>query len=160
MSEKNNIQNLISPIINGLGYQLIRIEIFNKGQKTLQIMVERLDRKKITLEDCSLISQEISATLDVDCPINQAYLLEVSSPGIDRPLLDLHDYAKYAGFNARVDMNSFYNGRKSFNGKLLGIQDVNIKIRANEQTYLLPFCDVQRAKLLLTEELLNSVVQT
>ncbi len=123
-------------------------------------MVERLDGKKITLDDCALISREVSATLDMDDPIGQSYLLEVSSPGIDRPLLDSGDYKKYAGFSVRVDMKNFYNGRRKFKGKLLGIQDANIRIRVNEQTYLLPFGDVQSAKLLLTQELLDSVAQT
>ena len=94
--------------------------------------------------------------LDVDDPISGAYSLEVSSPGIDRPLVRLKDFERYAGFDARVDMNFLIEGRKKFKGKLLGIQNDKVEIRVKEETFELPFGDIRRAKLLLTQELLDA----
>jgi ribosome maturation factor RimP len=127
--------------------------------KTLQIMAERIDKGEMTVEDCASISREISAILDVEDPISDAYALEVSSPGIDRPLVRLKDFERYAGFDARVDMNFLVEGRKKFKGKLLGIQDDKIEIRVKEETFELPFGEIRRAKLLLTQELLDAAQQ-
>ena len=159
MNEDLKIKQLIVPIINSLGYDLVRIQICDEKTKTVQIMVERLDEADLTLEDCSIISKEISVILDINDPISGNYLLEVSSPGIDRPLLRLKDFEKYAGFHARVDMNIMFEGRKKFRGRLTGIEGVNIRIRVKEETYVLPFDEIQKAKLLLTQELLDAATQ-
>jgi ribosome maturation factor RimP len=139
MNEDLKIKELIAPIINSLGFDLVRIQIFDEKTKTLQIMVERLDEANLTVEDCSMISKEISVILDINDPISENYLLEVSSPGIDRPLLRLKDFEKYTGFHARVNMNIIVEGYKKFKGKLTGIDGENIRIRVKEETYVLPF---------------------
>ena len=159
MSQDLKIRELIAPIISSLGYDLVRIQIFDEKAKTLQIMVERLDDANLTVEDCSMISKEISVILDINDPISENYLLEVSSPGIDRPLLQLKDFEKYTGFHARVNMNIMVEGCKKFKGKLTGIEGENIRIRVKEETYVLPFDEIQQAKLLLTQELLDAVTQ-
>ena len=124
MRQELIIEELIAPVLNSLGYELVRIQILDEGIKTLQIMVERLDGVNLTVDDCSLVSKEISIILDVNDPINDNYLLEVSSPGIDRPLLRFKDYEIYAGFHAQVNTNAVFEGRKDFKGKLTGIDRI------------------------------------
>ena len=159
MRQELIIEELIAPVLNSLGYELVRIQILDEGTKTVQIMVERRDGVNLTVDDCSLVSKEISIILDVNDPINDNYLLEVSSPGIDRPLLRFKDYETYAGFHARVNTNAAFEGRKDFKGKLTGIEGNNVKITIKEKTYLLPFNKIEKAKLLLTQELLDSAAQ-
>jgi ribosome maturation factor RimP len=159
MSEKLKIEELIGPTINSLGYDLVRVQILDEGTKTLQIMVDRLDEANLTIDDCSIISKEISVIIDINDPIGENYLLEVSSPGIDRPLLRFKDFEKYAGFHARVDMNTALEGRKKFKGKLIGTEGNNIRIKVKEETYLLPFSKIEKAKLTLTQELLDAAIQ-
>jgi ribosome maturation factor RimP len=159
MSEKLKIEELIGPTISSLGYDLVRVQILDEGTKTLQIMVDRLDEANLTIDDCSIISKEISVIIDINDPIGENYLLEVSSPGIDRPLLRFKDFEKYAGFHARVDMNTALEGRKKFKGKLTGIEGDNIRIKVKEETYLLPFSKIEKAKLTLTQELLDAAIQ-
>jgi ribosome maturation factor RimP len=159
MRQELIIKELVAPVINGLGYELVRIQISDEGTKTVQIMVERLDGVNLSVDDCSLLSNEVSVILDVNDPINDNYLLEVSSPGIDRPLVKLKDYETYAGFHARINTNAVFEGRKDFKGKLTGIEGNNIKIIVKEKTYLLPFDKIEKAKLLLTQELLDSATK-
>jgi ribosome maturation factor RimP len=156
MSQEFKIKQLIDNTINSLGYELIQVQIFDESTKRLQIMVERLDRSHLTVEDCAVISKEISIILDINDPIGENYLLEVSSMGIDRPLLQLEDFAKYTGFDARVDMNNLFKGRKKFKGKLAGVEGDNVSIQIKEETYSLPINEIQKAKLLLTQELLDA----
>ena len=159
MSQEDRVQQAITPALESMGYELVRVQLSGDKRKTLQIMAERVDGANMTVEDCAAISKEISALLDVDDPIKDAYSLEVSSPGIDRPLVRLKDFENYAGFDARVDMNFLVEGRKKFKGKLLGIEDDKVSIRVKEETYALPFGDIRRAKLLLTQELLDAAAQ-
>jgi ribosome maturation factor RimP len=159
MSQTLKIEELITPTIHSLGYDLVRVQILDEGTKTLQIMVDRLDEANLTIDDCSIISKEISIIIDINDPIGENYLLEVSSPGIDRPLLRFKDFEKYAGFHARIDMNIALEGRKKFKGKLTGIEGDNIRIKVKEETYLLPFSKIEKAKLTLTQELLDAAIQ-
>ena len=159
MSQEVEIKNLILPTISSLGYNLVQIQIFDENTKRVQIMVERSDGMNITVGDCSMISKEISVILDVNDPLGENYLLEVSSPGIDRPLLHLEDYEKYLGFDARIDVKNTLDGRKKFKGTLTGIDGDKIKIKVKEKTYLLPIFQIQKGKLLLTQELLDTAAR-
>ena len=123
-------------------------------------MAERRDGVGMTVDDCADISREVSAILDVEDPLRDAYDLEVSSPGIDRPLVRPVDFDRYAGFDAKIEMTAAIDGRKKFKGQLLGIDQDLVKIRLDEETYILPVSDIRRAKLLLTEELLEAASQT
>ena len=123
-------------------------------------MVERRDRAGMTVDDCADISREVSVILDVVRPLKDAYDLEVSSPGIDRPLVRPADFEHYAGFDAKIEMEAAIDGRKKFKGQLLGIEQGLVKIRLDAETHELPLSDIRRAKLLLTEELLKSASQT
>ena len=154
MSIEGKIEKLIGPAIGGLGYNVVRVQLSGTKRKTFQVMAERQDDAGMTVEDCAIISREVSAILDVDDPITGRYSLEVSSPGIDRPLVKRRDFERYAGFDARVDMNLAVNGRKKFKGKLLGLHADLVEIKVKEETFELPYGDIRQAKLLLTDELL------
>lgn len=154
MNVEAKVEKLIAPAMDGIGYNVVRIELSGNKRKILQVMAERQDGANMTVEDCASISREVSAILDVDDPVAGAYSLEVSSPGIDRPLVRKQDFERFAGFDARVEMNLAVRGQKKFKGKLLGLHDDLVEIKVKEETFELPFGDIRRAKLLLTDELL------
>jgi ribosome maturation factor RimP len=122
-------------------------------------MVERTDRAGMTVDDCAEVSRAVSALLDVADPIAGPYTLEVSSPGIDRPLTRLEDYSRFAGHEARLEVRLPIAGRRRFRGRLAGVQDRSIRLEPAEATQseepvLIPFDEIQRAKLLLTDALI------
>ena len=160
MEIETRIGDILSPTLTLMGYDLVRVQISGTQQKTMQIMVERRDRAGMTVDDCADISREVSVILGCREPTEDAYDLEVSSPGIDRPLVRPVDFERYAGFDAKIEMEAAIDGRKKFKGQLLGIEQGLVKIRFNEETHELPVSDIRRAKLLLTEELLKSASQT
>lgn len=137
-----------------MGYRLVRVSASAQRGATLQVMVERVDEAGMTVDDCATISRSVSALLDVADPIAEAYTLEVSSPGIDRPLVRPEDYDRYAGFEARVELNQPVGGRKRFRGRLLGRADGHIRLSTEAGEALLPLAGITRAKLLLTDDLI------
>lgn len=159
MDLATRIQDMIAPTVEDLGFEIVRVQITGSKHPRLQVMAERIDGSGIDVEDCAKISRSISAILDVEDPIASEYALEVSSPGIDRPLTRVKDFETWAGFDAKVELSFGIDGRKRFSGRLLGIDDTdNILMEdAEGENYVLPFDDVQRAKLLLTDELMAAV---
>lgn len=156
MDLAKRIQKLITPSILDLGFEIVRVAVVGSQSPRLQIMAERKDGTCVDVEDCAAISRTVSALMDVEDPIQDAFTLEVSSPGIDRPLTRVKDFATWAGFEARVEMAVPVDGRRRFTGRLLGLGDgetILIEGEGGEQC-VLPFKDLQRAKLLLTDELL------
>jgi ribosome maturation factor RimP len=156
MDLAKRIEDLITPTIEDLGFEIVRVVVVGSQSPRLQIMAERADGTGIDVEDCATISRGVSAVLDVEDPIKAAFTLEVSSPGIDRPLTRVKDFAAWAGFDARVEMAVPVQGRRRFTGRLLGLgEDETILIENEEgESFALPFADLQRAKLLLTDELI------
>lgn len=156
------IEKTISPMAETMGYEIVRILMvgIGSGKPTLQIMAERPDGT-MNLDDCSRLSQAVSALLDVENVLDEAYYLEVSSPGIDRPLTRLKDFDRYKGFEARVEIEPGIGGRKKFKGLLLGVgNDDNVSLKTEEgEVYALPFGQIQKAKLTLNDELLKAAQQ-
>jgi ribosome maturation factor RimP len=151
----DRIARLITPTLDGMGYELVRVQLTGgKGRQTLQIMAERQDRAGMKVDDCADISRAVSALLDVEDPLPGAYELEVSSPGIDRPLTRLDDYRRFAGFEARIELLAPVEGRKRFRGRLKGVAGDRVTIETEEGETDLPFGSIQRAKLVLTDDLL------
>ena len=153
----DKIAEIIEPSIKAMGYNLVKITYMQSGRSTLQIMAERIDAKGMTVEDCSAISHTVSALLDVEDPIKEAYHLEVSSPGIDRPLVKLADFERFAGFDIKLETKIPVNARKRFKGKCKGIQDKNIVLllEKNEEVTI-AFDLIRTAKLVLTDELIKA----
>ncbi|MEZ0222974.1 MAG: ribosome maturation factor RimP [Alphaproteobacteria bacterium] len=156
------IEKTISPMAETMGYEIVRVLLvgIGSGKPTLQIMAERPDGT-MHLDDCSRLSQAVSAILDVENVMAEAYYLEVSSPGIDRPLTRLKDFDRYKGLEARVEIEPGIDGRKKFKGRLLGVEkDVAVSLKTDEgDVYSLPFEHIQRAKLTLNDELLKAAQQ-
>jgi len=160
MSIEDRISALIAPSLQAMGYELVRVLLQGQKHQVLQIMAERADRASMTVEDCADISRSISALLDVEDPIPSAYSLEVSSPGIDRPLTRLQDYERFAGFEAKVETLRPVDGRKRFRGLLLGLDEANnVRLEVETVQVLIPFTDIHRSKLVLTDELIAAAMQ-
>ena len=147
---------IIEPSLEAMGYRLVRVAFLGAKRATLQIMAERIDDAPMTVDDCTEISRSVSALLDVADPIAEAYMLEVSSPGIDRPLVRPEDYDRFAGFEARVELERPLDGRKRFRGRLLGRAGGQIRLAAENGEVQLPFADIAKAKLVITDDLLKA----
>ena len=148
------IEDIVSPTVVGMGYELIRVAMSKGG--TLQIMIEPADGRPMDVEDCATLSRALSAVLDVEDPIPSTYTLEVSSPGIDRPLTRAKDYVRWAGHIARVETTQPIEGRRRFKGTLLGLENGTVRIRLDDGTEAdVPLSQISRAKLELTDALLD-----
>lgn len=148
------VEQLIGPSLGDMGYDIVRVMLSGDKRAKLQIMVERRDDEAMTVEDCAGISRAVEAILDVADPIAGTYVLEVSSPGIDRPLTRLGDFERFAGFDARVEMRLPIEGRRRFHGRLLGLDGHRIRLATDRGEVALDFEDLAKAKLVLTDELI------
>jgi ribosome maturation factor RimP len=157
--DPDEIARIVEPSLDAMGYRLVRIAVLAQRGATLQVMAERRDEAAMTVEDCAQISRSISALLDVADPIAGAYVLEVSSPGIDRPLVRPEDYDRFAGFEARIELSRPHDGRKRFRGRLLGRAADCVRLVMAEGEALLPLADIARAKLILTDDLIAAAQQ-
>ena len=148
------VERLIAPSLSAAGYEIVRVAFVGGPNGALQIMIERSDRRALTVDDCADVSRTVSALLDVEDSITGPYTLEVSSPGIDRPLTRPEDFARFAGFEAKLETRAPIDGRKRFRGRLLGLDGDRVRIATLEGESLLPLQELQRAKLVLTDELI------
>ncbi len=154
---------ILTPVVEGMGFELVRIRLMAGRSKTLQIMADRPDGG-IDVDECGEISTAISATLDVEDPIEEAYTLEVSSPGIDRPLTRLKDFEAWAGYEAKVETTELIDGRRRFRGTLEGVEEGEVLIEVEAEgegrvTIGLPFEWLSDAKLVLTEDLIRDMLK-
>ncbi|CAO3352742.1 ribosome maturation factor RimP [Azospirillum sp. TSH64] len=156
MDATGRIEQIITPSVEAMGYEVVRVQISGGQRAILQIMAERADGAPMTVEDCADISRSVSALLDVEDPIREAYTLEVSSPGIDRPLTRLKDFERFAGFEARLESRMAIDGRKRFKGMLKGVEDGLVCIDTEQGPARLEFDTILRAKLVLTDELIRA----
>jgi len=160
MDLQSRLEALIAPSLDAMGYELVRVQLQGKQRLTLQIMADRKDGVMMAVEDCADISRSLSALLDVEDPIAGAYSLEVSSPGIDRPLTRAKDFVQWAGFEAKLESSAPIEGRKRFKGKLLGLDDAgNVRLVIEAGEVAIPFADVRGAKLVLTDELIAATTK-
>jgi ribosome maturation factor RimP len=152
------LERLIEPEVKTLGYDLVRLRMVGgTSDPTLQVMAERPDTRQLDLSDCERISRRLSDVLDLCDPIAGSYRLEVSSPGIDRPLTRLKDYSDWSGHEARIVLAEPRDGRKNFSGTIHGVEADTVKLLDKEGTrYDLPFAQIASAKLQLTDKLINS----
>jgi ribosome maturation factor RimP len=158
MSDVAGLAKQIEPEVKSLGYELVRVAMIGgTSDPTLQVMAERPDTRQLDLSDCETISRRLSEWLDANDPIEGGFRLEVSSPGIDRPLTRLSDFADWAGHEARITLRDQRDGRKQFAGTLGGIADGNVTLTdKGGHAHLLPFAAIASAKLLLTDKLINA----
>lgn len=152
------IADIITPVVEDMGFEVVRVRLMSGKETILQIMVQRPDGQ-IEVDECGQVSTAISATLDVEDPIVEVYNLEVSSPGIDRPLTRLKDFDQWQGFEAKIETDELIDGRRRFKGELAGVQDDEILITIEEGTIGLKFAWLSDAKLVLTDELIRDVLK-
>src|SRR5262249_19369550 len=153
---EEKVAEIIEPSLASMGYNLVLVRLFEGGRRTLQIMAERIDNKNMTVDDCADISRTVSALLDVEDPIKGAYHLEVSSPGIDRPLVKFGDYERFNGYEAKLETKLPINDRRRFKGRIKGTDGKNVLLATEEGVHAaIPFDLIRSAKLLLTDELLK-----
>ncbi|MFZ1725759.1 MAG: ribosome maturation factor RimP [Albidovulum sp.] len=152
------LAEIVTPAIEGLGFELVRIRLMGGLYKTLQIMADRPEGG-IDVADCASISTAVSAVLDVEDPIEDAFTLEVSSPGIDRPLTRLKDFDVWADYEARIETDEMIEGRKRFKGMLRGTEGDEVLIEIPEGTIGLKFDWLADAKLILTDELITEMLR-
>lgn len=152
------LERMIEPEVKHLGYDLVRVAMRGgTSDPTLQVMAERPDTRQLSLADCERISRHLSNQLDLADPIAGSYRLEVSSPGIDRPLTRLKDFRDWSGHEARLTLAEPHEGRKKFSGELRGIEGELVLIRTAEgESHALPFSAIASAKLVLTDKLIKA----
>jgi ribosome maturation factor RimP len=158
------VATIVEPVIEQLGYRLVRVRVSGAEGCTVQIMAERPDGS-MTVEDCEAVSRALSPVLDVADPIDRAYRLEISSPGIDRPLVRKSDFERYAGHVARIETAMPIQGRKRFRGTLMGTEGEAARIRRDDATegeeaeILLPIEEMSEARLVLTDQLVAEALR-
>jgi ribosome maturation factor RimP len=158
------VATVIEPSIQAAGFRLVRVKVTGEAGCTVQVMAERPDGS-MSVEDCEVVSRLISPILDVEDPIERAYRLEISSPGIDRPLVRRSDFARWAGHRTKIELVMPLAGRKRFNGTLLGLEGEEARLRrldaaeGEEAEVLLPLADLAEARLVLTDELIREALR-
>ncbi len=152
------LAEIITPVIEDMGYELVRVRLQGGKTPVLQIMADKPEGG-IEVDDCAEISTTVSAVLDVEDPILDAYTLEVSSPGIDRPLTRLKDFETFEGYDAKLETADLIDGRRRFKGVLAGVEDNDVLINIEEGTIGLNFDWLSDAKLVLTDELIKMMLK-
>lgn len=152
------ILGIIEPVANDMGYDVVRIRVMSGKRSVLQIMAARQRDGLMNVDDCAQLSHAVSSTLEVEDPLRDAYVLEVSSPGLDRPLTSLKDFEAFEGYLARIELDRLVEGRKRFRGVLAGIDgnNVDINLDGDDETAQIPFDWISEAKLLITDELIKA----
>ena len=162
-AEDQNLLELLDPVAEAAGYAIVRLRLMGgEHARRLQIMAERPSDGDMNVEDCARLSRAISEIVDAADPIAGEYTLEVSSPGVDRPLTRLADFAAYQGHEARIELDRLAEGRKRFKGLLVGVErsetgdgQVAVDLEGEEETALIPFSWIVEAKLVLTDQLMK-----
>lgn len=158
------VASIVEPALEALGFRLVRVRLSGLNGKTLQIMAERFDGT-MTVEDCELVSRTVSPVLDVEDVIDQKYHLEISSPGIDRPLVRKSDFTKWQGHIAKVETSLVHEGRKKFRGRIAAVTDEGVTLEADQASYgdepvvHIPFDLLAEARLILTDELIREALR-
>jgi len=156
-AEDRKLLEMLEPVAVAAGYDIVRLRMVGGDRaRRMQIMAERPDGTML-VEDCAALSRAFSEILDAADPVHGEYLLEVSSPGVDRPLTRLADFAAYQGYEARIELDRLVENRKRFKGELAGVDGDNIAINleGEDETALLPFAWISDAKLVITDQLLK-----
>ena len=156
-SLEGKLAAIVAPRLEMMGYELVCITILGRERPTVQIMADRADGSLLTIDDCEEISHDVSAALDVDDPLPGAWTLEVSSAGIDRPLIRVKDWNRFAGHLARLEIFAPVNGRKRFAGVVLGADETEARLRLDDgQEVSFRHSDIRKAKLVLTDALIEA----
>jgi len=151
------IAEIVTPALEGLGYELVRVAVSGRDRPAVQIMADRADGAPMTVDDCETISRDLGAVIDVADPMPGEWRLEVSSPGIDRPLTRIKDWNRFAGHLARAEVDPPIEGRRRFSGIVLGADAEHARLRLDDGSEVaLPMANLRRARLVLTDALIEA----
>ena len=154
ITSASHLEPVFEPVIEKAGFKLVRLRIMGGAAKTLQVMAERPDGS-MDVEGCATLSHALLDFIEAEDPIKGDYEIEVSSPGIDRPLTRLMDFARWSGHEAKIELNAPIEGRRRFRGMLLGLDGQDVAIHADNSDIKFPFRAIANAKLVLTDKLIN-----
>jgi len=154
ITSASHLEPVFEPVIEKAGFKLVRLRIMGGAAKTLQVMAERPDGS-MDVEGCATLSHALLDFIEAEDPIEGEYEIEVSSPGIDRPLTRLMDFARWSGHEAKIELHAPLEGRRRFRGLLLGLDGQDVTIRADNSDIKFPFRAIANAKLVLTDKLIN-----
>ena len=155
---EQRLSNLIEATINILGFELVKVMVRGSSMKIVEILIERANGEKIQVGDCQLVSKNISAILDVENIIVDKYFLEVSSAGIERPLIKQKDFERFVGREIKIRLKIAFNGNLSFKGTLLGMEDNIVKLKSKNIELAFDHNNIKSAKLLLTDEMFRALL--
>ncbi len=155
---ESKISELVENTINALGFELVKVTIHGAGTKIVEILIERQDGEKIGVGDCQLVSRNISAVLDVEDVISCKYFLEVSSTGLERPLVKLQDFVRFAGRDIKVRLKTAFNGNLTYKGTLLGLNSEKIRLKSKNVELSFDYDNIKRANLVFTEEMFRALL--
>lgn len=159
VTSAEHLEPVFEPVIEKAGFRLVRLRIMGGASRTLQVMAERPDGS-MDVEGCTALSHALLDFIEAEDPIEGEYEIEVSSPGIDRPLTRPMDFSRWSGHEAKIELNTPVADRKRFRGILLGLDGSDVMIRADNTDYRFPFRAVANAKLVLTDKLINEDLRT
>ncbi|PAV47998.1 ribosome maturation factor RimP [Pseudomonas sp. HAR-UPW-AIA-41] len=146
-SKLEQLQAMLAPVVEALGYECWGIEFISQGRHSLlRVYIDHANG--IQVDDCEKVSRQVSGVLDVEDPISSEYTLEVSSPGMDRPLFTLEQFAKHAGEQVKIKLRSPFEGRRNFQGLLKGVEEQDVIVQADEHEYLLPVDSIEKANII------------
>jgi ribosome maturation factor RimP len=155
---EHKISDLIEKTVNSLGFDLVKVIVRGSATKIVEILIECKNGDKIQVGDCQIVSKNISALLDVENIISGKYFLEVSSAGIERPLVKPSDFHKFVGREIKIRLNTAHNGNLSFRGELLGFEEEKVKIKSKNISLSFDYGNIKSAKLVLTEEMFRAIL--
>lgn len=155
----DRIRRVIEPSLAGLGYELVRVVVSGRHAPTVQVMAERADRRPMTVEDCTHVSRNLSAILDVEDPFAGPYVLEVSSPGVERPLVRREDFDRFAGQPAKIELRAPLAGRRKFTGRLSGCREATVLVECEGSTVEIAFDNIAKARLVVTDQRIAELMQ-
>lgn len=161
--EDRQLLELLGPVADAAGYDIVRLRFLSGGERRrLQVMAERPADHDMGVDDCAILSRAISEVLEAADPISGDYVLEVSSPGIDRPLTRLEDFETFAGLEAKLELDRLAEGRKRYRGEIAGVEDdaVCINVEGEDETLLIPFSWIADAKLVMNDDLMKRGAET
>jgi len=158
---EQQIYDTIASTMKILGFDIVRLRLLQGAGKVLEILIERLDEERVSIEDCKIASVNISALLDVEDIIEQHYNLEVSSAGVERPLVKIEDFKRFAGRMAQIKTHKTVGESKKFEGQLLGLEDKIVKIQTTKPQLVIDieFENIKDAKLILTDEMFKEIMK-
>ena len=155
---EQRVTSLIESTVNALGFDVVKVIIHGTSTKIVEILIERSDGEKVQVNDCQVVSKNISAMLDVEDIIPGKYFLEVSSAGVERPLVKITDFDKFAGREVKIRLKAAFNGNLTYKGQLLGVEGEKVKLKSKNIEMFFDYSNIKNAKLVLTDDMFRALL--